>query len=209
MEKNNCELCSKQFNSNYHFTRHLQRLTPCNKSSSSVNIDGNKNTVIIGNYNVQGNNNKVSFIINKYGEENIEYLTEKSKEHIIKKCFKSIIALIEKKHFNHETPENCNLYTSNFNNGISHYYNGIKWISTKNKELIQELHDQNLEEVIEMFQELKELGKLDETTIKRFEYFIEEKNTDNNEKTRLHDIKLLLYNKREDVIKIVKMMKTS
>jgi hypothetical protein len=64
-----------------------------------------------------------------------------------------MITLIEKKYFNTETPENYNVYTSNFN-GISHYYNGINWIVTKNKELIQELHNQNLEEVIDMFNEL-------------------------------------------------------
>ena len=225
MEKNTCELCLKQFNSNYHYNRHLQRLTLCNKDkpSSTINMDGNKNiindgnkntnidgdknTTIIGDYAVLGNNNKVTIVINEYKKENMEYFTEKNKSDIIKKCFNSMITLIEKKHFNTETPENYNVYTSNFNNGISHYYNGINWIVTKNKELIQELHNQNLEEVIDMFNELKDTGKLDEKTISRFENFIENKDSDNNEKSRLDAIKFLLYNKREEVIKIVKMMK--
>ena len=29
MEKNTCELCLKHFKTNYHYIRHLQRLTPC------------------------------------------------------------------------------------------------------------------------------------------------------------------------------------
>jgi len=231
MEKNTCELCLKHFKTKWDFTRHLQRQNPCNKPSSTINMDGNKNiindgnkniindgnkntnidgdknTTIIGDYAVLGNNNKVTIVINEYKKENMEYFTEKNKSDIIKKCFNSMITLIEKKHFNTETPENYNVYTSNFNNGISHYYNGINWIVTKNKELIQELHNQNLEEVIDMFNELKDTGKLDEKTISRFENFIENKDSDNNEKSRLDAIKFLLYNKREEVIKIVKMMK--
>jgi hypothetical protein len=111
------------------------------------------------------------------------------------------------KHFNPKTPENCNVYSSNVKGEYSHYYNGITWVSTKNKELVQELYENNLNEVLEMYEEIKH--QLDEKTKNIFNKFIEENNTVDNVKMNHDEIKMILYNKREEVIKIKKMMSSS
>jgi hypothetical protein len=210
MEKNTCELCFKKFKTKFEITRHLQRLTSCNKDKSlnSTNIKCNDNNVsIIGDHNINGNNNKLT-IINKYGDENIVYLTDKHKCDIISKCFGSITKLIEQKHFNPNHPENYNVYTSNYKTGLSYYYNGVNWVQTNNKELIEEMQDNNLYEVKNIYEELKEEGKLDEKNIQNFERFLKEKDDKEQEKYMMDRIKNLLYLKREEVIKIQKLMKS-
>jgi hypothetical protein len=212
MEKNTCELCLKKFKTKFEYTRHLQRLTPCNKDKPIpvINTEGNNNVSIIGDHNINGNNNKVTIIINTYGEENTDYLTDKHKSYIISKCFGSIAALIEQKHFNPKHPENYNVYTSNYKTGLSYYYNGVNWVQTFNKELIEEMQLNNLYEVKNIFKELKENGKLDEQIIQSFENFLKEKPEKiekEQEKYMKDNIKNLLYSKREEVIKLQKMMK--
>jgi len=172
MEKNTCELCFKTFKTKFEITRHLQRLTSCkDKSLNMANIKGNDNVSIIGDHNINGNgnNNKLTIIINKYGDETIDYLTDKHKCDIISKGFGSITKLIEQKHFNPNHPENYNVYTSNYKTGLSYYYNGVNWVQTNNKELIEEMQDDNLYEVKNIYEELKEEGKLDEKNIQNFE----------------------------------------
>ena len=166
----------------------------------------NSNTAINGSTAIMTNSNNVyNITIKKYKNEDTSYLTNKNKIEIIKKYFNSIIALINKKHFNKEHPENSNVYTSNLLSGYSNYYNGVDWVVTKNKELVEELYDNNLNEVIEMYEDVKE--QLDEHTKISFNRFIEEKDTSINIKSVHSKIKMLLYEKREEVIKIKKMMK--
>jgi len=155
------------------------------------------------NNNTNSNNITYNITINKYKNEDISYLTDVQKIQIVKKYFNSITSLIDEKHFNKEHPENSNVFTNNFQNGYSTYFNGISWVSTKNTTLIDELYENNLNDVIEMYEDVKD--KLDENTKTIFGRFIEQKDDSCNVKLVRDNIKILLYDKREEVIKIKKM----
>ena len=204
-----CSNCGKSFSNKNNKLKH-EKNSKCNEWKIKIAELEEKIKIIetkcIGNSTINSNNHITinNFIMNPYKKEDISYLTNRQKIHIIQKYFKSVVALIELKHFNLKTPENCNIYSSNVKGDYSHYYNGITWVSTKNKELIQELYENNLNDVLEMYEELKE--QLDDKTKHIFEKFIEETNTINNVKMNQYDIKMMLYNKREEIIKIKKMM---
>jgi len=70
------------------------------------------------------------------------------------------------------------------------------------------MQDDNLYEVKNIYEELKEEGKLDEKNIQNFERFLKEKDDKVQEKYMMDRIKNLLYLKREEVIKIQKLMKS-
>jgi hypothetical protein len=186
----------------------ILKLAIANGVENNKSIDATNNAVLtIGSmtHSNVNSHNVYNIIINKYKNEDTSYLTDDNKIEIIKKYFKSIITLIDKKHFNKKHPENSNVYTSNLLCGYSNYYNGVDWVVTKNKILVDELYENNLNEVIEMYDDIKE--QLDENTKRKFNNFIEQKDTSSNVKLVRDEIKMLLYEKREEVIKIKKMMK--
>ena len=174
--------------------------TTINNTTTNTNSNNGNNTTIINNTT----NNNYNIIINKYGTEDMSYLSDKQKIRIIYKCFDSIIALIEEKHFNIKHPENSNVFTSNLRSGYSSQYNGKSWISIKNTDIIDTLYDKNSSEVDDIYEELKD--NLDKKLKNSYENFLEKK--DDDIKNAKNKIKLLLYNKREEVIKIQKLMKS-
>jgi hypothetical protein len=95
-----------------------------------------------------------------------------------------------------------NVYISNFRSGLSNIYDGKTWITTGSTDLIDEIYDKNSYEVSEMFDDLTDKKKISDKTKKNYINFIEKKDINGNDKMAKQKIKLLLYNKRDEVIKI-------
>lgn len=81
------------------------------------NISKQKPTIIenqtIQNIETQNTTiNQTNIIINGFGTENMEYITDKIKTHLLKTPGVMIQKLIKFKHFNEEHPENCNIKLS-------------------------------------------------------------------------------------------------
>jgi hypothetical protein len=66
------------------------------------------NTTMTNNTNTTNITN--NFVINKYGCEDISHITRKDMITVFRKCFSSVPHFIKLKHFNKETPQNCNMY---------------------------------------------------------------------------------------------------
>lgn len=63
--------------------------------------------------NIETQNNHITIQINAFGNENIDYLDDKTISKCIERVYKSIPALIEKIHFHPDHPENHNIKITN------------------------------------------------------------------------------------------------
>jgi hypothetical protein len=97
---------------------------------------GNNNT----NNNIQTQNNN-NIIINNYGNEDIDHLTDKIKDALIKIPYGAIPKLIESVHFNDEIPKNKNIIFPNKNENLLKIYHGGKWVYKNKNEMITDLID--------------------------------------------------------------------
>jgi len=112
-----CPKCMKTFSNRQNKSAHIKRNNCKAKSIINAinpniqNIITNNNINNINNINSYNNNNNTinnTFIINNYGSERIDYLSDDDMFKILK-SYNSISLYIEKKHFNKDFPENHNI----------------------------------------------------------------------------------------------------
>ena len=164
--------------------------------TKTINSHNTNNTNNTNNINITNN----TFVLNNYGDENTDYITDAQKIHNIKQLRHSFTQYITMKHFNKEHPENHNVYISNLHDSYAYKYKNNSWNMIKKSDLISELMFDTEVDVVNNIDELRD--KLDKQTIERFKLFLEriggEKITQ-VKKDILGDIKLILYKTNEIV----------
>jgi hypothetical protein len=206
-----CNECNKIFISEKSLRRHILKycksLEVFNKSDLIQQIyelkkelackDSNKTDEININSknNININNNTVNNItINAYGKEDLSHITDKDYKNIFNKCNSAIPLLIELVHFNDDKPENANVYISNMKSQFAYVYDGKKWILKNKSELIDDIYDNKCIILLEKYDDLK--NRLNDQTIKIFEYFKNKYDTDDMKENVSNRIELVLYNNR-------------
>ncbi len=158
-----------------------------NKLSTKLQIQqiNSNNTIQNNNYNIK--------LLN-YNQTDYSHLTENDYFKCIIDCNHCVKTLIEKVHFNHEKPENKNIYVSNIKNNYIMVYKNGKWQITNRKEQIDDLYEYN-EYVLETWYE--EYKNKYPDMIKSFERYLNNKEDDNEViKNVKQQILLILYNNR-------------
>ena len=140
------------------------------------------------------------FVINKYGHEDLSHLTPGQLLNNLRKIYMSVPSFILLKHFDKDHPENSNVYISNLKTPYALIYNGESWVVTDRNKLLQEMYDDNYCEVIHNYKEMK--AQLDDKTIEAFTRFLNDQDDDKLISKLKNDIKLILYNNREQIISI-------
>ena len=89
------------------------------------------------------NNNNIqqNIIINNYGKENTDYLTEDYLTKLLDKPFGGIQQIIKKLHFHPKHPENHNVKITNKKEPYALVWNDKIWETRKKKEVISDLVD--------------------------------------------------------------------
>ena len=180
-----CKMHPKTFNA-------LNKILINKSLTNSNNINSNNinsNNIINNNYNIIG-----------FGHENlIDVLTQNEKKQIMKSRFGCLEEIIKIAHCaNYKQFKN--IIITNLKDNIAYKYdNKLKYFITIDKnEVINELIDNRVCDIGEIYTELMENNKLDETTSKLIKEFIEKINEDNNYKTQQNQqIRILLYNNKE------------
>ena len=94
------------------------------------------------NYNINSNNKITNNImVNNYGEENLDYITNKVLKRLASYPASAIPKLIAMKHFNPKYPENHNIKITNIHDKFAKRYKDGKWSIEDKKEVIGELVD--------------------------------------------------------------------
>ena len=162
--------------------------------NNSGNNNGNNNNNI---NNIQQNihnefKNEIKIVA--FGKEDLSFITDDNYRLLLNKGFKSVQNLVEYIHMNQNKPENQNIYISNMRDNYILIYDGNQWQLKERDDVLQEMIDNKTDILSEKFDEL--IKTLDESTIKKFKRFLDEKDEDHVVDQIKKDLKLMLYNKK-------------
>ena len=124
------------------------------KNSNNTNIKNQNNTTIKKQNNIENQTNNNIININCFGNENMDYITDKVILHCMSKIYGSIPLLIEKIHFDPEHPENHNVQIPNKKLPHAKILNHKKkWEIVQKKDVIDTMIDNGYNLLDEKFQE--------------------------------------------------------
>jgi hypothetical protein len=147
------------------------------KNNKEINIQTQNN---IENQNIKNQYNNI--IINCFGSENLDYITDKVILHCMEKIYGSLPLLIEKIHFDPNHPENHNIQIPNKKLPHAKIINHKReWQIVQKKDVIEDMIDMGYSMLDEKFQEKGH--ELPENKQKHFRNF-QEKYEDGNKKTQ-------------------------
>jgi hypothetical protein len=113
--------------------------------------------------------------------------------YIPKLGFKAVPNLVEYVHCNKEQPMYQNCYIGNLRSNYAVIFDGESWKTGDANDIIQKLKDDKQDYLIGKYDEFRE--SLDDITRKKFDRFLNEKDTELIMNQQKNDIKFLLYNK--------------
>lgn len=146
-----CEFCNKNFNTIPSMNRHLkvckvkkeniskeneilkEKVKDLEKENEILKAVANKPTI-------GTQNNQFNIILTAYNNPNLKDI-EKHLKASVKKLFLAVPTLVEKVHFNKDIPENHNLVIKNARTKLAKVFNGKKWTTIDEEQLLDELVD--------------------------------------------------------------------
>jgi hypothetical protein len=157
-----------------------KELEDLKKNNKDTTIQTQNNTNIETQQNNQTTNNNI--IINCFGNENLDYITDKVILHCMNKIYGSIPLLIEKIHFDPDHPENHNVQIPNKKLSHAKVMNHKReWQIVQKKDAINDMIDIGYNILDEKFQEKRHELTADKQ--KNFRNF-QEKFEDGDKKTK-------------------------
>lgn len=143
-----CEFCNKQFNTKPSMNRH-QKVCKVKKTNieKELEIEKQKNKDLekeveilkaIASKPSIGTQNNIMINLTSYNNPNLKDI-DKHLKASAKKLFLAVPTIIEKIHFNEEMPENHNIVIKNARTKIAKVFNGKKWTTIDEEQLLDEL----------------------------------------------------------------------
>jgi hypothetical protein len=202
-----CQYCDKHFSTKQHLDVHIKKTCKNRDSAMQKEIDDLKHTVkqlqkeksTTINNNQTINNNTINIIIvNNYEETNLDKITDRTYNKIIKdadEAYQIIPRLIKEIHFNPNIPENHNIVLSNKTKNNKHlqiYRNGHWEIEKKDTEIDNLINDKetNLSDWV------AEKGQKYPEALEKFNEYLEQKYDEDVSKLVKEEVELVLYNNR-------------
>ena len=153
----------------------------------------------VGNNNTTNSNNTQNnyIIINAFGKENMDYITDNYVKKLLDKDngYNFIPKLLKQIHFNDEHKENMNVCIPNKKNSLAKIYNGDKWILEGKRDTIEKMTDKAYKTII---------NKYDENENKSWKKIVDDDNyyDDDNVQNKIQrSTELMILNNQEEVVK--------
>lgn len=217
-----CQYCNKVFKRNYNLKIHLesrckiktqinnekqdifktllQEMNQLKKENKKLKMKINKLETSHITFNVKNthNGNITYNTLVAYGKENKRQF---DKEDILNaiRGFGTEVELTKLIHFNDNFPEYHNVYINNIKDKYAMIYDGTRWILRTKDNVIEDIYDTNKDFVDERMDDFIE--SLDESRINALKRWLDTDDSSEKIKKIKEDIKLLLYNEKEKVIK--------
>lgn len=139
-------------------------------------LKNNKPNVNRGNINNAENQLNNNVIINNFGSENIDYITDKIFYRLLNTPINAIPKLLELKHFHPKQPENHNVKITNLHDKYAKIYKDKQWLTKNKKEVIDDIIDYCMAD-FDDFKEQKdgELTSTNKSSFKKLEEEYDEK----------------------------------
>ena len=134
-----CHNCDKKFSLYKNLWRHQKN----NCKNNFTEIQNLKKEITELKIQIKGNiySNSNNIIINNFGSENMNYVTEKMMKRLLKQGSKSIPKLIKHIHFNPNHPENHNVRINNKKLKFAEIRENNKWKYKHKKAVLDDLVD--------------------------------------------------------------------
>ena len=205
-----CRYCNKKFSKRQNRWRHEKyfckeknkdnciedKIKQMENEITKLKIEKTKKENIINNKienSIINSNNTI--IVNNFGDENTEYITDKMFQKLILKGSKGIPSLIKQIHFNPNHPENHNVRYKNQKSKYIEIKNNNKWKYQHKKALLDNLVDYGYI-TLEDFKENNE-EQMNELLIKGFHRLMD--GYEKNKNKIIDDIELELLNGTKDI----------
>lgn len=228
-----CEYCNKLFSTKYSLNRHKEntcrtkrqliekdnnellktviemktQINECNNKICNYEKALIENNVSIGTVNNITNNNidnsQNTIIINHFGKENLNYLSDKDWIGLLDSGYMAPIRYAEKIHLNINHPENHNLLMTNIGGKYINVNENGRWEKRLATEVFNELLD-NLDDIfVVKYDDLEE--QLNEYSKKRAKKFMSLDRDDSPEEKEKYDViinklRMLFYNNKHIVL---------
>ena len=211
-----CEYCNRVFKRKYHLTRHYNTCKIKEKFNykklyeealnQKAKSEESKDKIIsqltdqlerviekVGDTHITQN----TIILNCYGSENIEHITDKYKLELLKLPYSMIPKLIENVHFDPNYPENNNIYIPNKKEPYVKVFHDNKWVYKDRNKTINELIDKNYNRLDEYYQK-KAIMHMGEEHINRYLEFQTNKESNNDDliKDVKKNVEIILINNK-------------
>ena len=192
------------------------RLKQYQKESPTMIDSNNTNNITINNNTnntTQNITNNQNIILVAFGKENFDdVLTHEEKIKIFERGLSSVTVLTEHIHFNEKIPQYNNCYISNRRDNMAVVYDGRKWSLTNVDNIVQTLIDNGKYYLETEYNESKEKYDnsvnqtdknkiLSDKAITQFGRYLAIKDDEDLQKRYDNDVKLIMYNNKEVVIK--------
>jgi len=175
----------------------MKKLLEKQFTHNTQNITINKNIT---------NNNNMMININSFGKESLDHITLDNYKKYLNGFFPGFINFIEKIHFDETAPQNHNLCITNLKSKFICVYDDGKWIVKDKDDIIDNLITKKYNLLGEKCEELEEAKQISEKTIKNFEEFCENYDSEEAQKTTKNNITLMIYNNGDKLINKPKIL---
>ena len=224
LNKPKCEYCKKSYSTKYNLNKHLkickskilfentqkQLQLKYDKSKEDIEyikqtggggsqiIHNNTENNITINSTINNTQNNINITINAFGDEMVDYLTEKEYRSAINSKIGGIVKMIKNINFNSAHPQNHNVYIPNKKDQYAMIYDGAKWLLNKKDDVIDNLINNNYGRIINYYEENgKNLSSKEKRNMEKLNQLIMEE-----QPKQLQDsIFLVLYNNRDLITK--------
>jgi hypothetical protein len=211
-----CKYCEKEYNHKSSLSKHIKYSCTKNKDEDlkelvrllnlqlqhkdkQLETQAKQIEKLMGKLEINGsfNNNTINnYTLLAYRDTDIAHLTQEDYRSCYKQVNHCVKHLIEKVHFNPSKPENMNIYISNMKDKYLMVYDGNNWnLANKTQEL-----DRLYEEKEMMLDEWLESNP-DPILKDKFVKYLNNKESDDCLNHIKEEIKLMLYNKGNQLIK--------
>jgi hypothetical protein len=167
-KKYECIICKKVFDSRFNKYYHQKKcIEPSITTSAPVTTINNTN-----NYNAPINN---TIIVNNYGNNNLEYISEKFKQNLFTMLLdeenfsKPLPKLIENINFNPNHKENNNVRITSDRSKVGFVYKNNKWWAKNKEVLLEEMLNESFKIFKKYYNEMNE--KLSNGEKEQFQMF--------------------------------------
>jgi hypothetical protein len=226
--KPKCEYCNKEYSTKYNLNKHLkickskllfentqkelqlkydklkediefikQNGGGSNGGGSQIIHNNTENNITI-NSTINNTQNNINITINAFGDEMVDYLTEKEYRSAINSKIGGIVKMIKNINFNSAHPQNHNVYIPNKKDQYAMIYDGAKWLLNKKDDVIENLISNNYDRIINYYEENgKYLTNKEKKNMEKLNKVI----MDGQPKQLQDSIFLVLYNNRDLITK--------
>jgi len=162
-----CEFCNKEYSRNDSLKRHIDKFCKKTKKQSDQSsllelmsqqmehqnkqmeemrkqhaLEIEKLLEKVGNSNINNNiTTNQNVFINSHGHENLDYITGRYLNNLLKIPYGAIPKLLKNIHFHPDHPENCNVKITNKKLRYAKVWEGDKWNVKDKKEVIENMVD--------------------------------------------------------------------